>query len=695
MPFLGSKRPLERTPLPWARQSVGGRAPAPLTLHTGRADVRATSLGERFRTIVVLLLISFGVLIGRLVQLQLIEGKGYQRRARIATVDELYIPHIRGIVRDRHGQLLVDNRPSFNVLVTPRAIMKAPDPETGNLPAVIGAHLVRLCDLLELSSEERAELIRRVTQVKGADRTRPIIARRDVSRDVVAAIETVRHELPGVQLVATPHRYYPHGALGAHALGYLNEISAKELTARRSEGYRPRDLIGRFGLERLWEGYLRGRDGFERVLVDARRRRKPEPEQASFFGKGGGGVRKQDPEPGRNLITTLDLGLMKIAEKAMKRYPAGALVAVEPSTGRVLAMVSKPAFDPNLLAGRLSYVDERRLLDDPLHPLTDKTIREIYYPGSTFKPFTALAGLEDKVIDPKEKYFCTAWYRFGRRVFHCLKVHKDVVLHEALVESCNIYFYKTAEAIGIDRMAKVAHGFGLGEASGLGLNGESAGVVPDREWYKQNGFSFRVGFSLNAALGQGNTKVTPLQVAMAYAAIGNGGRLYLPQLVSRVEGSDGRVLEEFSPQLRRQVPVQPENLERIKKALVDVVHDKHGTGHKAFVALPEGTPLPDGVHIAGKTGTAQIDRISHEARGNNAWFAGFAPAEKPTIAVAVVLENAGAGSREAAPVALNVIKAYLTGQHLPKTERAASGTPTGAGTGAGTGPEAAGAAGGE
>jgi penicillin-binding protein 2 len=423
--------------------------------------------------------------------------------------------------------------------------------------------------------------------------------------------------------------------------------------------YESGDTIGATGIERSWESYLRGQKGWEKRVVDARGRYRSGPEAERLIDP----PARQDPMPGRDLRLTLDVELEQAAERALRGHPSGAAVVVDVKTGRLLALYSKPEFDPNDLAGGGGRARIReifsRLSTDPLRPMLDKTMSGAFHPGSTFKPFSALAALEDKLMPPDDTERCDGILAFGRRLFHCTHVHGKVNMHDAIAQSCNIYFFKLAEAVGMDRIAKMAAEFGLGQKTGISVNPEAAGRVPTRSWYalRYKG-QFRIGFTLNASIGQGATTVTPLQLALAYSALANGGTLYLPQIVRAVETSDGSVVQDFPPRVRQKVKVSPENLAIVNGALSGVVNEPKGT------AYPVRDPALD---IAGKTGTAQTGYVAAPTDDpkkawfysrDHAWFASFYPAKAPEIAVVVLVEHGGSGPAQAAPIAIQITREY-------------------------------------
>jgi penicillin-binding protein 2 len=583
----------------------------------------------------VVVAVAFLLLLGRLFQLQIVSGEQYYRRSTDNFVKELERPAVRGQIRDRNGRILAENRPSYGVYITPRYLTEEA--------------LQKLRKYLDLSDEQLAALRQKIAAKKGLDRYRALLAFDDISRDQMAMLESEQQDLPGIDVEVRAHRHYPTG-LAAHLVGYLNMISAEELPRRVAEGYHPGDYVGRAGLERLLEPRLRGTAGFEKIIVDARGQRKTSDELSKLIG----GQTVKEPLPGANVVLTLDLELQRILEQALRRHHSGAAAVVEVETGRVLALGSHPSPDPNVLTGKLTRATARQLETDPFRPLLDKALRENYYPGSTFKIVPMLAALEDHLVNPEEKITCHGRYELGRRAFHCMKSHGPMNLHDAVVQSCNIYFYHLAEKVGLDRMTRMAQQFGFGAPTQIGL-GEVPGFLPSLEYYRKHG-GFRIGYALNTALGQGDVKVTVLQLAMAYAALANGGRLYQPLIVERVETPSGALIEQVEPRLRGHISASPESLERVRRALQGVVNDLKGTAYTARV---------EGLDVAGKSGTAQVRKNRKgEAPGwdtgnDHAWFAGFAPSRHSKIAVAVLIEHGGLGGHVAAPTAMQIISGYF------------------------------------
>lgn len=595
---------------------------------------------DRIRWMALVGIVGLALLFGRMFYVQVIDAARWTQLAEDNVLRRLDLPTTRGLIRDARGRVIATNRPCYTVYVIPGYFRME------NFP--------RLAEYLALNRDERDRLESRMRSAEGPRRYHALLARADIDREALALIETHRATLPGVQVSAVPVRHYPFGELAAHAIGFLNEVNADDLREYEGRDYRPGERIGRSGIEQAWESILRGRRGWMRVEHDVRgmlasAREAVQPD------------RRQDPVPGRDLVLTLDMELMRAVDRVFRNRPSGAAAVVEVRTGRVLALFSKPSIDPNLLIAGLPQSLAREIDENPFRPRIDKSIFESYFPGSTFKPFTALAGLEAGVVDGRTLVQCTGRHTLGRRVFRCQHVHGPTQLHRALVESCNVYFYQLAEAVTMDRIAQMAYEFGLGRRTGIGINQETPGFIPTRAWYAQHyPGQWRIGHTLNTAIGQGNTRVTVLQLALAYAALANGGTLYVPQIIERVEGPDGEVIERFPPTVRRRVAVSPRYLAMIQAALGGVVADRFGTAHGALV---------EEVSVAGKTGTAQVSRIIRNAdnprrifrsQRDHAWFAGYAPAEAPEIAVVVLVEHGGSGGHEAAPLVTAIAREWFT-----------------------------------
>ena len=611
-------------------------------------DAELPEIRRRVRMLGLFVFGVFGAIAGRLFYLQVVEGDSFYRLTSDSIVKTVVRPAVRGEIRDRKNRVLARMRPSANVSVLPREL----SPE-------VFARLAGLLGWGPTETEEWWDRIESDRRDPSHDREHTLLVREDVPRDAQAVLEESGLDLPGVRLEHAIRRDYPYGVLGAHVLGYMNEISADELRLRKQEGYRSGELVGRIGLERQFEGYLRGRSGFEKLVVD--RRGVPRTSIHDLVE----GATRQEPIPGNSVFLTLDVDVQRLAERAMRNVNAGGAVVLDVTTGRILAAVSRPAFDPNEMSGHLSADAQARLFADRYRPLRDKVLTETYYPGSTFKVVSALTALEDKLLAPEEKAKCHGYYELGRRRFKCTKTHGVVSMYDAIVQSCNVYFYELGARPGmLDRLAKFATDLGLGAPTGLGLNGEESGFIPTEDWYRAQkredptAEGFQVGDALNAVIGQGSTRVTLLQMATMYAAVANGGKLWLPQIVERIESPTGQVLEEFAPRVRRDLAISPENLAIVRQALVGVVNEPKGTANKARI--------DDGIEVAGKTGTAQVRHFSRRGESassydsnDHAWFVGFAPAGNPRIAFAVLVEHGGHGGEIAAPIAMEIAHTYF------------------------------------
>ncbi|HKP63456.1 MAG TPA: penicillin-binding protein 2 [Polyangiales bacterium] len=605
-------------------------------------------LGEfkkRYKWMVVFVMVAMSAILGRLFQLQIMQNDRWLVEAEKNITKVVRLPATRGIIRDHKGRVVAQNRASYSVYVTPRQMGTE--------------QFTQISDLLELDAEQRQRFRSKLDSVPERRRSHFVLAFNDISRDQYAAIETHRRELPGVNVVASPVRSYPFKTLGAHTLGFLNEVSAEDLKRLSGLGYGAGHSVGRSGLERAWESYLRGKDGELRVVVDV--------QGQELDGSPHRIAQRQlrtEPVPGLDMRLTLDMDMMRAAERAFRGQPSGGVVVVDIATGRVRALYSKPAYDLNEMSGGMSTARAKELLENPFRPLIDKTTYESYFPGSTFKPISALAALQDGIMTSSVHYDCPGYYELGKRRFRCSHVHGDTDMQEAITQSCNVYFYRLAEQVGIDRLAAYAREFGLGQKTGIGINTEASGFVPSRDWYAKNhNNKFHLGFTLNTAIGQGDTRVTLVQLAMLYAAIASNGTLHVPQLVERVEQADGTTVEEFPPRVRRHINVDPQYFNLIKAGLLGVINDKEGTAYEARI--------DGGVLVAGKTGTAEVSKGKLNPREDprkawyyrraHSWFAGYAPADKPELAIVVLVEHGGTGGKYAAPIATQVLQDALGG----------------------------------
>jgi penicillin-binding protein 2 len=602
----------------------------------------ARDLWSRLIIFGVVAALCFLVLLGRLYRLQVSLGHEYYDRSVNNYVKDVKIPADRGLLVDRRGEVLATSRPSFDLELTPHICGKSCDEVVGRLSAYLG-----------LTDDEQAHVHQKLRETRGLSRFKPFTVKVDIGREALDVYEAHRAEIgAAVDLIPTPHRYYPMGTLGAHTLGYLSEVGPDELDGLQAQGkdYHEGDYLGRRGIERAFEPYLRGVDGVEHVAVDAKGTRLPDLNEEV-----------RPARAGRNVVLSIDERLQKAAEDAFPGK-AGAVVALDPNTGFILALVSRPELDPNLLTGRVTRAQLAELAADPYKPEMFRPLQGQYHPGSTFKPVTALAGLQHHAITPETPFVCTGGYTLGHRRWRCFKEtgHGPIKLHEAIARSCDAFFYWVGDKLGLDGIAETARALGLGKPTGIGLDNEVPGVIPDEAYAdKVIPGGYQKGQALNTAIGQGDVNVTPLQMAVLYAAIGNGGTVYQPQVVRRIEDSEGKTIKTFEPIVRQQLPVDPDSLAAVVSGLVGVVNEPGGTTY--------GHRLKD-IVVAGKTGTAQVIAMGAERvkstdldywQGDHAWFDSFAPADKPEIAVVVLNEHGGYGAAAAAPTAMAVIQAFF------------------------------------
>ena len=611
----------------------------------GSGESRSPELARRVPWMMAVMALIFALLIGRLWQLQITRGDQYFEAARSNVVDERFLPSVRGKILDRNRVPLADNRPAFNIYVVARRFD--------------AAARARLIELLGLTEDEIARLDQRLAVARKRRSSRAVMVLEDQGRDRAGLVAQARLELGGaVEVHDEPYRHYPHGQLAAHLIGYMNQPSSAEMAELEKQGYDATEFIGRYGVERKWEKHLHGTRGIERYIINARGERIEGAEAESLIE----GPRLEPPVAGHDVITTLDLELQRIAEQAVSVHAAAAVAVVEVETGRVLALVSTPSFDPNVMTGHLTRAEYARLQGDPRRPFVDKTLQQHYPPGSTYKFVVGGAALDGQLVAPHEQLSCSGQHRAGGRAFYCMHTHGALDFVSAVQRSCNVYFWRLAERTGIDRMALVAREFGFGQRTGLGLNGEVAGRVPTREYYEQRVGAHTVGHTLNAATGQGDVELTVVQLVMAYAAMANGGRLYVPRVVERVESARGQLVTEQQPAVRRVVSLSPAALDVIRQGMWRVVNARGGTAH----SMAHSTV----VEMAGKTGTAQVRGRRKEdvaavpgewdPHRDHAWFAGWAPARKPEIAIAVLIEHGGSGGKVAAPAAREIVEGYFT-----------------------------------
>lgn len=592
----------------------------------------ARDLGELERKraavgLTLLIAVLFGAAVVRLFQIQVLGVTAYRQMAENNAVRLVVIPAARGVIRDATGELLVDSVPSFTLAVDPL------NPRFAQLGA--DTVLVRVAALLGVPP---AEILDRYHKKKGAT-FGPVTVRRNLDPVAVATIEEHRVDLPGVSIQTEPLRHYP-GHFASHVLGYLSEITEDELATRKVEGYRTGNMIGRSGVEKQYESYLRGHDGEEYVMLNA-------------LGQRIGTLADRPPRlpvRGPDLYLTLDARVQRAAEEAFPESLRGGLVALDPRNGRVLAMVSRPAFDPGEFAVGLTNARWRELLGDRSFPLLNRPIQAAYPPGSTWKPLTGLAALEDaKVTADTRMVPCAGGFLYGGRWSRCWyrPGHGSQAFVGAMARSCDTYFYQLGLRVSIDRLHAWSETCGLIGRTGIDLPQERKCFVPDVAWYDKRFGSRRWGRGvvLSLAIGQAEMLQTPLGLACFYSLLVNGGRRVKPHVLSKVVDIDGSVRVSDSGAVTQPVAIAPATLALIREALLAVVEDGGGTGGRARIS---------GVHVGGKTGTAQNPHGK-----DHALFVGCAPMEDARVVVAVMVENVGHGGTFAAPIARKVMEAVV------------------------------------
>ena len=606
-------------------------------------------VNQRFFWLWCAVIITWSVLGARLWYLQVVKGDHYHRLSAQNYTRIMEISAPRGRVYDRNGELILGNRPFYDLVVIPQFVSD-PSKTSSQLESLFG-----------LSAEETEQKISRRSHPKFL----PITLKRNLTLHQRSLVESAKMVMPGVHITKNVRRDYTSNP-PAHVVGYLSKPSQKHITELQKKhpdkSYQPTDYVGQYGLEKVWEPYLRGREGKQLLQVDAHGQRVDDPAM-------------QIPVPqvpaisGHHLILTMDKELQKIAEEAFS-HKTGAVVVIDARDGGILAMVSSPSYPADLYQSRISENRWNKLLSDPKRPLFDKTTGAEYAPGSTFKVIMALAGLQEALIDSTTKFHCPGWWRRGNRTFHCHKRggHGEVDLRGAISQSCNVFFYELSLQLGIEKMAEYARLFQLGKWLGLPLNHESPGLIPSPLWKSQLlDQPWHFGETPLVAVGQGPTLITPLQLASLYGIIGTSGWVLRPYLVSKVVSRLGKTIyrRESQPPKRIEV-IERRHFQTVQEALQATVDDEHGTGTRARVA---------GADIAGKTGTVQVVRMkrnqdrtslfAHENKASHkkdhAIFAAFYPAHAAEIAIAVVSQNddEGGGGRAAAPVAQKILAGYI------------------------------------
>ncbi len=611
---------------------------------------------ERADIILNIIVVCFAVLLARLWYLQIYHGKMFFNYSLENRLRKDVVRAPRGMIFSRNNVLLTHNVPRFDAVITPQYLEG--DDET----------IPYLAKILEMPPES---IIKTLKKFQGQAKYIPVIVKKNISRREVAIIETESSKLPGVSVETFISREYTDKDTGAHLLGYISEISQEKLPRLRERDkydYKLGDFIGQSGIEQQYDLDIRGVDGYQFMEVDARGRARRHVTSDDLYS----GIDNKPAEPGKNIRLTIDRDVQLAAYNAMEGKD-GAAIAIDIDTGEVIAMVSRPAFDPANFSTGLTSNYWGQLVMDEKRPLRDRVIQEHYNPGSTFKPLTAIAALEEGIVDENTKVVCTGGFRMGGRVFHCWKKegHGVVDVVRAVRESCDVYFYSIAMKMDIDILYKYATLFGMGQRSGIILPRETSGLIPNKEWKKKRtGVEWQKGETLSCVIGQSFVEITPLQLAMFYATMANEGKLWKPHVVKEVFSNQGQVLKRVEPELIHQFKISRKTMDIIKQGLYDVVNAQGGTA----------TSLKgSGLQMAAKTGTAQVigmsaDKIFSKCENqeykfrNNGLFAAYAPAGNPKIAVGVVVEHGCHGGSAAGPVAKQMIAAYLN-KYYPQYQK--------------------------
>ncbi|MFH1238671.1 MAG: penicillin-binding protein 2 [bacterium] len=562
----------------------------------------------------------FFILLVRLFYLGIIKGNNYRKISEENRTRIIFTPAPRGDIFDRHGKVLVTNHPAFTLTYTPVL-------SSGS--ASLAEVAPKLAGILDL---DRNELL---NQLETAELYpfQSVRIKTNLSRQDAFYISELNLDFPGFNIQVEPVRNYLYNDLASHLLGYIGEISREELENQDREDYKLTDLIGKTGVERFYDAYIRGTDGGTSVEVSASGR------QTRI-------LNKVEPVRGDDIVLTIDLGLQRIVEEIFADY-RGSVIIMDPNNGDILALVSKPGFNPNFFLPPINKREISYLLTSSRLPLFNRAIQAQYAPGSIFKIITATAGLQEGVINPQDTFLCTGSYTMEgyNRVFNCWKKegHGNINLINAMAQSCDVYFYQLGLKLGMGNLPKYAKEFGLGKVTGIELPGEKGGIIPDRAWKKRVLHEgWWDGDTLNMAIGQGYLWVTPLQMVNMVSTVANEGNLFSPHIVKRIISPEGVVVQEFEPEVKKKIPLRPETLRVLKRGMAEAVN--RGTAQAAYSRK---------LNIAGKTGTAQNPQGQ-----DHAWFVGFCPADKPQLAFVVFVEHGGHGGVVCAPIIKKILTRY-------------------------------------
>lgn len=606
-------------------------------------DSEQEQFRKRLSTAAILVLMCFLILVARFLYLQVIQHSYYSTRAEENRISLVPIIPNRGVIVDRNGIILARNYSAFTLEITPNQVVDLEDT------------INRLAEIIDIQAKDRKRFRRLLQDAKNFESI-PIRAR--LSDEEVARFAANRYRFPGVEVQARLFRQYPLGDTASHALGYIGRINDKDVKwlaeQEKSIAYKGTDHIGKTGLEQSYEFELHGQTGYEEVEIDA-------------GGKAIRSLNQRPPVSGNNLTLTLDAKLQSIAEKAFGAR-RGSLVAIDPKTGGVLALVSMPTYDPNLFVDGITAENWKELNESGDKPMLNRALNGAYPPGSTFKPFMALAALETGKRTPSQGISDPGYFNFGNHQFRDDKKggHGYVDMHKSIVESCDTYYYQLANDMGIEGIASFMGQLGFGQRTGIDIAGESEGVLPSPAWKKKRfkkpeQQKWYAGETISIGIGQGYNAYTPIQLASATATLANNGVMFKPHLVSYITDSKTGAKRFIEPEPIKTLPYKQQNIDIIKKAMLDV--NKSGTSARAFAGV--------GYEVAGKTGTAQVFSLKgaeykahaiKEHLRDHALFIAFAPVDEPKIALAILVENGGFGAQAAAPIARMVLDYYILGK---------------------------------
>lgn len=631
------------------------------------AEQEAREYGPRYRLAYMVIGATMLIFLSRLWHLQIINGAELRQFSEQNSIKETKIPAPRGIVYDRNREILVENLPGFEATISPQYVtsLEKTAEAVGKALGIPAATVVTM--------------VQRSKRMNGP--FRPVRIKENLARDEIFSLEMIKLDHTGIDIKETVLRSYPLKDNGAQLFGYVSEISKKQLPVLNEKlagkfKFQQGDIIGKSGLEEYLDLWMRGKDGISVMQVDARGR-----EAITEMNLLGNMAGLQEAVPGHNVVLTIDKDVQEAAYNALNgQGKIGAAVAIK-SNGEVLAWVSSPSFDPNSFSAGIPADVWSKLINDPDKPLRNKVIQDTHSPGSTFKPLIAIAALAEKEITPSTLIHCPGQFRFAGRPYHDShrEGHGYLAVKNAIERSSNVFFYKMGIALGIDKMHRYCNALGIGQKSGVDLNRENAGLMPNSRWKKEQfGEEWQPGENLSNAIGQGFVLTTPLQMALSYNAIGTNGKMYKPFIVRQILTPDNKVVREFGPTLMRDlgdvnspVHVKKEIFETVKEGLRLVVNGERGT------ARAQKLPY---VEIAGKTGTAQVMSFSADQiyakceqrpkhQRHHGWFIGYAPADYPEIAFGILAEHACSGAGGAAPVAKAIVAAYYEKYHAATIKR--------------------------